>query len=89
MQAHYRDYGKMEYARSVFVIHNIAHQGRGPMSEVGQLELGGAYPELFRLDDPVGGEHMNIMKVSKQFLWIQSLALYSPELSLKLLSVSP
>ena len=29
-QAHYRDYGQMTYARALFVIHNIAHQGRGP-----------------------------------------------------------
>lgn len=25
-QAHYRDYGKMTYARCAFVIHNMAHQ---------------------------------------------------------------
>ena len=29
MQAHYRDYNQMTFARSVLVIHNIAHQGRG------------------------------------------------------------
>jgi hypothetical protein len=28
-QAHYRDYGKMTYARCAFVIHNMAHQVRG------------------------------------------------------------
>lgn len=25
-------------------------------------QVGGRYPELFRLDDPIGGEHMNIFK---------------------------
>ena len=39
LQAHYRDYGKMTYARSIFVIHNIAHQGRGPFAELGGLEV--------------------------------------------------
>ena len=34
-QAHYRDYGKMTYARSVMVIHNMAHQGRGPHGRAG------------------------------------------------------
>ena len=38
-QAHYRDYGKMTYARSIFVIHNIAHQGRGPFAELSGLEV--------------------------------------------------
>lgn len=61
-QAHYRDYGKMTYARCVFVIHNMAHQGRGPFDESVQLELNDEYRERFRLYDPVGGEHMNVMK---------------------------
>lgn len=62
LQAHYRDYGQMTYARSLLVIHNIAHQGRGPMAELGPFEVPPSYTELFRLDDPIGGEHMNIMK---------------------------
>ena len=61
-QAHYRDYGKMTYARSVFVVHNIAHQGRGPLAELAPLEVPGAYTHFFRLDDPIGGVHMNVMK---------------------------
>jgi glycogen synthase len=52
----------MTYARSVFVIHNIAHQGRGPFFEVDSLELNDHFKEQCRLDDPVGGEHMNVMK---------------------------
>ena len=52
----------MTYARSVFVIHNIAHQGRGPMADLSPLEIPERYVESFRLDDPIGGEHMNIMK---------------------------
>lgn len=62
LQAHYRDYDKMTYARSMFVIHNIAHQGRGPMDELNNLEVPEHYRELFKLYDPIGGEHMNIMK---------------------------
>ncbi|KAL4856848.1 Granule-bound starch synthase 2 [Chlorella vulgaris] len=61
LQAHYRDHGKYTYARSVLVLHNIAHQGRGPMDTLRLLEVPEQYTELFRLDDPVGGEHMNIM----------------------------
>jgi hypothetical protein len=38
-QAHYRDYGQMTYSRSVFVIHNMAHQGRAPFVESASLEL--------------------------------------------------
>ena len=52
----------MTYARSLLVIHNIAHQGRGPMAELSQMEVPASYREMFRLDDPIGGEHMNIMK---------------------------
>lgn len=62
LQAHYRDHGQMTYARSMLVIHNIAHQGRGPMAELAQMEIPHNYVETFRLNDPIGGEHMNIMK---------------------------
>ncbi|KAG2499843.1 hypothetical protein HYH03_002134 [Edaphochlamys debaryana] len=62
LQAHYRDYGKMTYARCVFVIHNMAHQGRGPFDESVALELSDEYRERMRLYDPIGGEHMNVMK---------------------------
>jgi hypothetical protein len=62
LQAHYRDHGKYHYARSVLVLHNVAHQGRGPMDDLSFLEVPDHYTELFRLYDPVGGEHMNIMK---------------------------
>jgi len=66
LQAHYRDYGKMTFARAVFVIHNMAHQGRQPFKEVANLELNNHYKEMFRMHDPLGGEHMNIMKVGLQ-----------------------
>ncbi len=52
----------MTYARSVFVVHNIAHQGRGPMAELAPLEVPASYAHCFRLDDPIGGVHMNVMK---------------------------
>jgi starch synthase len=62
VQAHYRDHGKLTFARSVFVLHNIAHQGRAPLNELHKFEIPSQYEHLFYLDDPVGGEHMNIMK---------------------------
>ena len=52
-QAHYRDYGKMTYARSVFVVHNIAHQGRGPAGGAGPLEVPGRVHALL----PPGRPH--------------------------------
>ena len=64
LQVHYRDHNKLTYARSVFVIHNIAHQGRGPMDEVNPMEIPGHHHDLFRLYDPIGGEHMNVMKAA-------------------------
>ncbi|WIA09124.1 hypothetical protein OEZ85_008536 [Tetradesmus obliquus] len=67
LQAHYRDYEQMKFSRAVFVIHNMAHQGRGPFVETEQLELPDNYREVFRLYDPIGGEHMNIMKAGLQF----------------------
>lgn len=62
LQAYYRDHGKFEFARSCFVIHNMAHQGRGPLDEFNALNLPGHYRDYFRLDDPMGGECMNIMQ---------------------------
>jgi Starch synthase catalytic domain len=61
-QAHYRDHGKMTYARSVLTLHNMAYQGRGPFAELEHFEIPDSYRDAFFLDDPVGGEHMNIMK---------------------------
>nr|GMC73527.1 granule-bound starch synthase 2, chloroplastic/amyloplastic [Ipomoea batatas] len=60
LKAYYRDRGLMEYARSVLVIHNIAHQGRGPMDDFSYVDLPPEYADLFRLYDPVGGHHFNI-----------------------------
>eukprot|EP00798_Chlamydomonas_sp_ICE-L_P008016 gene8016-1246_t len=62
LQAHYRDYGHMTYARCIFVIHNMAHQGRAPFAAVDNLELSDEYKSTFFLDDPVGGKHMNVLK---------------------------
>eukprot|EP00271_Cylindrocystis_brebissonii_P017373 TRINITY_DN4509_c0_g1_i1.p1 TRINITY_DN4509_c0_g1~~TRINITY_DN4509_c0_g1_i1.p1 ORF type:complete len:864 (+),score=115.96 TRINITY_DN4509_c0_g1_i1:105-2594(+) len=60
LQAYYRDRGAMEYARSVLVIHNMAHQGRGPLADFDRLGLPPHYKNKFHLWDPVGGDHMNI-----------------------------
>uniref|UniRef100_A0A7N0RGG7 starch synthase n=1 Tax=Kalanchoe fedtschenkoi TaxID=63787 RepID=A0A7N0RGG7_KALFE len=60
LKAYYRDNGLMTYTRSVLVIHNIAHQGRGPVDDFSKVDLPGHYIDLFRMYDPVGGEHFNI-----------------------------
>jgi starch synthase len=62
LQAFYRDHGKFEFARSVFVIHNMAFQGRGPLVEFDKLGLPADYKDHFFLDDPFGGECMNTMQ---------------------------
>jgi len=46
-QAHYRDWGKMVYARSLLVLHNMAHQGRGPLEDLGLLEIPDSYVPHF------------------------------------------
>lgn len=40
----------------------MAYQGRGPFDELENFEIPEDYRSHFFLDDPVGGEHMNIMK---------------------------
>lgn len=60
LKAYYRDRGLMKYARSVLVIHNIAHQGRGPVEDVNFVDVPEHYHDVFKLYDPVGGEHFNI-----------------------------
>lgn len=60
LKAYYRDHGLMKYTRSILVIHNIAHQGRGPLDDFSKVDLPAQYLDLFRMYDPVGGEHFNI-----------------------------
>ncbi|KAF6134505.1 hypothetical protein GIB67_028526 [Kingdonia uniflora] len=60
LRAYYRDNGLMNYARSVLVIHNMAHQGRGPIDDFSYVELPENYKDLFKFDDPIGGTHFNI-----------------------------
>ncbi|ONK75440.1 uncharacterized protein A4U43_C03F16860 [Asparagus officinalis] len=60
LKAYYRDNGLMKYTRCVLVIHNIAHQGRGPIEDFHIADLPGHYIDLFKLYDPMGGEHFNI-----------------------------
>ncbi|CAL1392149.1 unnamed protein product [Linum trigynum] len=60
LKAYYRDNGLMQFTRSVLVIHNIAHQGRGPVEDFRYVDLPGHYIDLFKFYDPVGGEHFNI-----------------------------
>ncbi|TYI74949.1 hypothetical protein E1A91_D07G240100v1 [Gossypium mustelinum] len=60
LKANYRDNGLMSFTRSILVVHNIAHQGRGPMEDFCFVGLPDHYKDLFKLYDPVGGEHFNI-----------------------------
>lgn len=60
LQAFYRDNGLMQFTRCILVIHNIAHQGRGPLSDYKFVGLPDHYIDKFRLYDPIGGEHMNV-----------------------------
>ncbi|XP_021721398.1 granule-bound starch synthase 2, chloroplastic/amyloplastic-like [Chenopodium quinoa] len=60
LKAYYRDNGLMMYTRSVLVIHNIAHQGRGPVDDFSCVDLPPHYIDYFKMYDPVGGEHFNI-----------------------------
>ncbi|RZR87835.1 hypothetical protein BHM03_00015312 [Ensete ventricosum] len=74
LKAYYRDNGLMKYARSVLVIHNIAHQvgssrasffvksikGRGAVEDFFHTDLPKNYIDLFKLYDPIGGDHFNI-----------------------------
>lgn len=60
LKAYYRDHGLMKYTRSILVIHNIAHQGRGPVDDFSKTDLPPHYLDLFKMYDPVGGEHFNI-----------------------------
>uniref|UniRef100_A0A5B7ASJ6 starch synthase n=2 Tax=Davidia involucrata TaxID=16924 RepID=A0A5B7ASJ6_DAVIN len=60
LKAYYRDNDLMKYARSTLVIHNIAHQGRGPVDDFAFVDLPEHYIDLFKLYDPVGGNHFNI-----------------------------
>ncbi|CAL5338478.1 hypothetical protein CsSME_00022017 [Camellia sinensis var. sinensis] len=39
LKAKYRDNGLMKYARSILVIHNIAHQGRGTVEDFAYVDL--------------------------------------------------
>lgn len=60
LKAYYRDHGLMKYTRSILVIHNIAHQGRGPVGDFSKVDLPSHYLDLFKMYDPLGGEHFNI-----------------------------
>ncbi|KAL9157742.1 hypothetical protein ABFS82_08G023900 [Erythranthe guttata] len=60
LKAYYRDHGLMKYTRSVLVIHNIAHQGRGPVNDFAYVDLPPHYLDIFKLYDPLGGDHFNI-----------------------------
>jgi len=62
LQAYYRDHGKMLGSRSIIVLHNCAFQGRGPYKLAKDLNLPEHYREMTLLDDPFGGECMNMYK---------------------------
>ncbi|XP_064936244.1 soluble starch synthase 2-2, chloroplastic/amyloplastic-like [Musa acuminata AAA Group] len=60
LKACYRDNGLMKYARSILVIHNISHQGRGPVEDFFHVDLPDQHMDLFKLYEPMGGDHFNI-----------------------------
>jgi len=62
LQAYYRDHGQMLGARSMMIIHNMAFQGRGPLADLENLAIPSNYKEHFYLNDPFGGECMNVLR---------------------------
>ncbi|XP_022774041.1 granule-bound starch synthase 2, chloroplastic/amyloplastic-like [Durio zibethinus] len=55
LKAYYRHNGFMYFTRSIIVIHNIAHQGRGPVEDFYYVDLPEHFMDLFKLYDPIGG----------------------------------
>ena len=53
VQEHYRKHNQMTYSRCLFVIHNMAHQGRAPFDEIHNLEFSNEAKEQFRWGDTV------------------------------------
>lgn len=76
LQECYREYGKLEYARSTMILHNMAYQGRGPMTDLNMFHLPEHCHVRFCLDDPVGGIHMNILMAGIRYS--QRLVAVSP-----------
>jgi len=62
LKAYYRDHGQMLGARSMMIIHNMAFQGRGPLADLENLAIPENYKEHFYLNDPFGGECMNVLR---------------------------
>ncbi|KAI8024212.1 hypothetical protein LOK49_LG03G00464 [Camellia lanceoleosa] len=60
LKAYYRGNGLMKYAESILVIHNIAHQGRGPVEDFAYVDLPEYYSDHFKMYDTVGSDHFNI-----------------------------
>ncbi|KAG5416657.1 hypothetical protein IGI04_004224 [Brassica rapa subsp. trilocularis] len=58
LKAYYRDHGLMKYTRSLLVIHNIAHQGRGPVHDFSYVDLPGHYLDSFKLGENSNGLEM-------------------------------
>lgn len=76
LQCHYRDYGQLKQARSLLVVHNLAHQGRGPLEDLRLLEVPEVYTELFRWvgvwqwAGHAGGWGEGVLCAWGEFLWI-------------------
>uniref|UniRef100_A0A7S0SDU2 Starch synthase, chloroplastic/amyloplastic n=1 Tax=Mantoniella antarctica TaxID=81844 RepID=A0A7S0SDU2_9CHLO len=67
LRAFYQEHMQLGYARSVLIVHNIAHQGRSAPDDVRRLGLPDHHTGAFYLDDPVGGPCMNIMKAGIEY----------------------
>jgi hypothetical protein len=74
VQAHYRDHGKLQFARSLLVLHNTAHQGRAPLDDLQWLEVPERYESLFRwLGGAVGrgqGRRFNDAEAEEEPVWL-------------------
>ncbi|KAJ8491284.1 hypothetical protein OPV22_013005 [Ensete ventricosum] len=96
LKAYYRDNGLMKYVRSILVIHNISHQGRGPVEDFFHVDLPDQHMDLFKLYEPMGGDHFNIfaagLKTADRVITIQGIVNgidtedWNPELDLHLQS---
>ncbi|PWA36650.1 granule-bound starch synthase 2, chloroplastic/amyloplastic [Artemisia annua] len=61
LKAYYHEHGYMKYARSVLVIHNVAHQDRVPLNDYSYVDLPPHYLDLFGVSNPANGGHFNIL----------------------------
>jgi starch synthase len=67
LRAFYQEHMKLGFARSILVVHNIAHQGRSAPDDVWRLGLPEHHTGAFYLDDPMEGACMNVLKAGIEY----------------------